>query len=71
MKKEGKTYYQCKWHNDDKGQWVLHHPLKCKNCLETERGGGNKQTQDQAMPAIQEEDDLVAKILVSSEESDK
>ena len=71
MKKEGKTYYWCKWHNKDKGEWVLHHPSNCKNCPESAQSDSNEQTQEQAMPAIEEEDKLVAAILISSKESEE
>ena len=71
LKKEGKTYHWCKWHNNNKGQWVLHHPSKRKNCPENRRNGDNNQSQDQAMAEIQEDDESVAAISVSSEESEE
>ena len=69
LKKEGKTYHWCKWHNDNKGQWVLHHPSKCKNCPKNKKKDDDDETQDQAMAAIQEEDEAsLAEVSVSSEE---
>ena len=65
LKKQGKTYYWCKQHKNDKGTWVLHKPEQCRN---TPRNGGlgedeqesneicNESDQDQAMTAIEERD---------------
>ena len=72
LKNEGKTYHWCKWHNNDKGQWVLHHPSKCKNCPESKKQDDDDETQDQAMAAIQEVDDTsVDEASVSSEDSEE
>ena len=69
LKKEGKPYHWFKWHNDNKGQWVLHHPSKCKNFPENKTKNDDDETQDQAMAAIQEEDKaLLAEVSVSSKE---
>ena len=72
LKKDGKTYYWCKWHNDNQGQWVLHRPSQCKNCPDNEEQRDDINTQDQAMAAINEEDEeSVAETSISSEESDE
>ena len=72
MKKDGKTYFWCKGHNDNKGQWVLHHPSKCKNCPGDDEQRDDSNTQEQAMAAINEEDEeSLNQISVSSKESDE
>ena len=68
IKKEGKTYYWCKWHNNNQGQWVLHHPSKCTNCSHN-KGDDKEVNQDQAMAVIEEEES-VDNVAVSSEETE-
>ena len=39
-----KKYYWCTNHNDNKGKWVIHHPLTCENATrgrEEEQGHHN------------------------------
>ena len=76
IKKQGKTYYWCPRHNDEKGMWVLHKPDQCRNKprdAKTESSADQESKEDrndseQAMPAIKErEDESVASS--SSEES--
>ena len=60
-KKQGKTYYWCPRHNNDKGMWVLHKPEECRNKpRNTETKSEAREECDeleQAMPAIEERDD--------------
>ena len=64
LKKQDKTYYWCKYHNNDKGMWVLHKPKQCRN--KPISGGSdksnteqekthNKTRREQAMPEIFED----------------
>ena len=66
LKKQGKTYYWCPRHNNDKGMWVLHKPDQCRNKPRSTKATAEKKenkderddsNQEQAMPVIEERDD--------------
>lgn len=55
QKREGKTWYWCKYHNDGKGMWTLHKPADCRAKKRQDRESSSSSSQqEQAMPAVEE-----------------